>query len=363
MNNKKIKILRSKIDKIDKSLYDLIQKRAKIAVEIGNVKSKMAPNSSFYKPDRESKILRNIISSNKKGLLPDKNIRTIFKNIISGCLSLEEVLKVSYLGPEGTHSEAAVLNQFGSIIKRKPSLSIEDVFSEVLNQEANLGLVPVENSSEGVINSTLNCLADNQPINIIGEVYHDIDHQLASGNNFDLNFPGPNPDELVFSTTAGDEDNDGITDEITVTLGGNTDDRDWVYITDGAGNLIYGPVSGGQSGSYTSTDGTINVYVAATDYFELGPVTFAITCAGLSINENEIADLEVYPNPVSDNYVNIVTSISGDKLVELFDLNGRKVMSDVISGEILDISNLEPGFYMTRITIDAKSSTFKLIIN
>ena len=186
MNNKKIKILRSKIDKIDKSLYDLIQKRAKIAVEIGTVKSKMAPNSSFYKPDRESKILRNIISSNKKGLLPDKNIRTIFKNIISGCLSLEEVLKVSYLGPEGTHSEAAVLNQFGSIIKRKPSLSIEDVFSEVLNQEANLGLVPVENSSEGVINSTLNCLADNQPINIIGEVYHDIDHQLASGNNFDL---------------------------------------------------------------------------------------------------------------------------------------------------------------------------------
>jgi chorismate mutase/prephenate dehydratase len=186
MNNKKIKILRSKIDKIDKSLYDLIQKRAKIAVEIGNVKSKISPNSSFYKPDRESKILRNIISSNKKGLLPDKSIRTIFKNIISGCLSLEEVLKVSYLGPEGTHSEAAVLNQFGSIIKRKPSLSIEDVFSEVLNQEANLGLVPVENSSEGVINSTLNCLADNQPINIIGEVYHDIDHQLASGNNFDL---------------------------------------------------------------------------------------------------------------------------------------------------------------------------------
>ena len=186
MNNKKIKILRSKIDKIDKSLYNLIQKRAKIAVEIGNVKSKIAPNASFYKPDRESKILRNIISSNKKGLLPDKNIRTIFKNIISGCLSLEEVLKVSYLGPEGTHSEAAVLNQFGSIIKRKPSLSIEDVFSEVLNQEANLGLVPVENSSEGVINSTLNCLADNQPINIIGEVYHDIDHQLASGNNFDL---------------------------------------------------------------------------------------------------------------------------------------------------------------------------------
>ena len=179
-----------------------------------------------------------------------------------------------------------------------------------------------------------------------------------------MNFSGPNPDELVFSTTAGDQDNDGVTDEITISLGGVTESNyDWVYITDGAGNLIYGPVSGGQSGSYTSTDGTINVYVAADEYFELGPVTFAITCAGLSINDNEIADLEVYPNPVGDNYVNIVTSISGDKLVELFDLNGRKVMSKIISGETLDISNLEPGFYITQITIDAKSSTFKLIIN
>ena len=186
----------------------------------------------------------------------------------------------------------------------------------------------------------------------------------SGGGNFDVNFSGPNPDELVFSTTAGDQDNDGVTDEITISLGGVTESNyDWVYITDGAGNLIYGPVSGGQSGSYTSTDGTINVYVAADEYFELGPVTFAITCAGLSINDNEIADLEVYPNPVGDNYVNIVTSISGDKLVELFDLNGRKVMSKIITGETLDISNLEPGFYITQITIDAKSSTFKLIIN
>ena len=186
----------------------------------------------------------------------------------------------------------------------------------------------------------------------------------SGGNNFDQNFAGPNPDELVFSTSSGDFDDDGITDVISVTLGGVTESNyDWVYITDGGGNLIYGPVSGGQSGSYTSTDGTINVYVAADDYFELGPVTFAITCSGLSINENEIADLQVYPNPVSDNYVNIVTSISGDKLVELFDLNGRKVISKIISGETLDISSLEPGFYITQITIDEKSSTFKLIIN
>ena len=112
----------------------------------------------------------------------------------------------------------------------------------------------------------------------------------SGGNNFDLNFPGPNPDELVFSTTAGDLDNDGATDGITVTLGGVTEfNYDWVYITDGAGDLIYGPLSGGQSGSYSSTDGTINVYLAADNTFELGPVTFTIACNGLSINDNEIA--------------------------------------------------------------------------
>ena len=96
------------------------------------------------------------------------------------------------------------------------------------------------------------------------------------------------------------------------------------------------------------------MYVAADEYFELGPVTFAITCTGLSNDDNEIDDLQVYPNPVGDNYVNIVTSVSGDKLVELFDLNGRKVMSKIISGETLDISSLEPGFYITQITIDEK---------
>lgn len=186
----------------------------------------------------------------------------------------------------------------------------------------------------------------------------------SGGNNFDLNFPGVNPDELVFSTTAGDLDNDGVADEITVTLGGVTEfNYDWVYITDGAENLIYGPLSGGHSGSYTSTDGTINVYLAADDTFELGPVTFTIACTALSINENEIDDLQVYPNPANDNYVNIATSMFGDKLVELFDLNGRKVMSKKISGEILDITNLEAGFYVARITIDAKSSVFKLIID
>ena len=187
MSDKNLKNLRNKIDKIDQDIYRLIQKRAAHAIQIGKIKTKLNPKSSFYKPDRESKIIRNIIESNRKGLLlPDSQIRTIYKELISGCLSLEEVLKVAYLGPEGTHSEAAVINQFGSQVARMPTSSIDDVFYQVMNDEVNVGVVPVENSSEGVINTTLNCLADSENINIIGEIYLDIDHQLAAGNKFKI---------------------------------------------------------------------------------------------------------------------------------------------------------------------------------
>ena len=186
MVDKSLKNIRNKIDKIDQEIFNLIQKRASHAVDIGKIKTKVSPKDSFYKPDRETKILRNIIKSNKKGLLPDSKIRAIYKELISGCLSLEEVLKVAYLGPEGTHSEAAAHNQFGSQVLRIPSASIDDVFYQVMNDDVNVGVVPVENSSEGVINTTLNCLADSENINIIGEIYLNIEHQLAAGNNFEM---------------------------------------------------------------------------------------------------------------------------------------------------------------------------------
>ena len=186
MVDKSLKNIRNKIDKIDQEIFSLIQKRASYAVDIGKIKTKVSPKDSFYKPDRETKILRNIIKSNKKGLLPDSKIRAIYKELISGCLSLEEVLKVAYLGPEGTHSEAAVHNQFGSQVLRIPTSSIDDVFYQVMNDDVNIGVVPVENSSEGVINTTLNCLADSENINIIGEIYLNIEHQLAAGNKFEM---------------------------------------------------------------------------------------------------------------------------------------------------------------------------------
>ena len=186
MSKKDLKSYRDKIDQIDQKILKLIQERASHAVSIGKLKSKASLSSAFYKPDRESKILRSIIKSNIGGLLPDSKIRAIYKELISGCLSLEEILKIAYLGPEGTHSEAAVHNQFGSQVVKIPSRTIDDVFFQLMHDEVNIGVVPVENSSEGVINTTLNCLADSEDINIIGEINLNIDHQLAAGNKFDV---------------------------------------------------------------------------------------------------------------------------------------------------------------------------------
>ena len=84
MSDKNLKGLRNKIDKIDQELYALIQKRASHAVAIGKIKSKVSPKSSFYKPDREAKILRSILKANNRGLLPDSKIRSIYKELISG---------------------------------------------------------------------------------------------------------------------------------------------------------------------------------------------------------------------------------------------------------------------------------------
>ena len=246
----------------------------------------------------------------------------------------------------------------------EPSVSVESLESSTSYDVWVRGVCADGTFSDYVLTSFTTLLA----APACGEsLTYDYPNASSGGSAFDDNFDLTNNDyssDLLFSSTAGDQDGDGYVDEITVTLSGSTENNyDWVFITDGAGNLLYGPVSGPQSGSYTSTDGTVNVYLAADTSISDGPVIFDISCAGLSISDNNIADLRIYPNPASDNYVTIVSSLSGDKFVELFDINGRKVLSTSISGDILDISGLERGFYMTRVTIDGKSSTSKLIIN
>ena len=184
MSKDKLQPIRDKIDAIDLKLLSLIQKRGTLAHKVGEIKGLLDQNASLYRPDREAEILRNLTKLNN-GVISDKKVRSIFKEVISACLSLEEELTVSYLGPQGTHSEAALLQHFGSSVKNNPRPSIEDVFHQVSSGVSNFGLVPVENSSEGVVNSTLNCLTDSN-LKICGETYLSIHHQLGSAKKFNL---------------------------------------------------------------------------------------------------------------------------------------------------------------------------------
>lgn len=194
-------------------------------------------------------------------------------------------------------------------------------------------------------------------------ISYDYPNATSGGYNFATDFTEPNPEDLLFTSVAGDQDGDGNIDEISVTLSGTTENNyDWIYITSGSGEMLYGPVSGEQSGTFTSSDGTINVYLAADTSVQGGPVSFDISCAGLSIGDQELIDLRIYPNPVDSDFVTISSSENGDKFVELFDINGRKVLSSAIINDLLDISNVDAGFYLTKVTINGKSSISKLII-
>ena len=184
MSKDKLKPIREKIDSIDLKLLRLIQRRGTLAQKVGEIKGLIDKNSSLYRPDREAEIIRSLTKLNE-GVISDTKVKIIFKEIISACLSLEEQLTIAYLGPRGTHSEAALTQHFGSSVLDDPRTSIEDVFYQVRNGGANFGLVPMENSSEGVVNATLNCLAD-QNIKICGETYLPIHHQLGSERKFNL---------------------------------------------------------------------------------------------------------------------------------------------------------------------------------
>ena len=146
MSKNKIKPIRQKIDAIDHQILKLVQKRGSLAQKIGDLKGLVKSNESFYKPDREAEILRNISKLNK-GLISEKKIQHIFKEIISFCLSLEEEMTIAYLGPEGTHSEGAVIQQFGSSPARSPRATIEDVFHQVRTGSVNFGILSAYSSS------------------------------------------------------------------------------------------------------------------------------------------------------------------------------------------------------------------------
>lgn len=162
--------IRDKIDEVDARIQELITERARYAKQIGE--AKMKGNGSgpvdFYRPEREAQVLRGVVDRNE-GPLTDEEIMRLFREIMSVCLAHEEPVKVGYLGPEGTFTQSAVLKQFGLSVRPLPLTTIEEVFHEVESGTADFGVVPIENTTEGTVNHTLDMFLTS-PLHICGEV-------------------------------------------------------------------------------------------------------------------------------------------------------------------------------------------------
>ena len=159
---------RARIDSIDRSIQELIAERAGWAQQVGKAKGPLKAAVEYYRPERESQVLRMVIDRND-GPLADEVLVRLFREIMSACLAQQEPLKVGYLGPEGTFSEQAVRKHFGHSAHGLPLSTIEEVFQEVENGDADFGVVPVENSGQGTIQITLDMFLTSQ-LKICGEV-------------------------------------------------------------------------------------------------------------------------------------------------------------------------------------------------
>ncbi len=174
--------VRERIDAIDKQLQSLLSERAQAALDVARIKRADTPNEivKFYRPEREAQILRTVAQRNE-GPLKDATVQRIFREIISASLALEQPLEVAYLGPEGTYSHAAALKHFGHAVNCVAEPGISEIFHAVETQRVHYGLVPVENSTEGAVNHTLDLLMDTS-LTICGEVSMRIQHCLLSAN-------------------------------------------------------------------------------------------------------------------------------------------------------------------------------------
>ena len=168
--------IREEIDSIDDQILSLVNDRAKLAIQAGTAKT----DKNKYKPARESSILSRLSDSNH-GPLKGEQIRNIFNEIISSCRSTESTFSISFLGPEGTFSESALEGQFGQSVEKKSEATIRSVFESVSNQSSDFGIVPIENSTEGSVNLTLDCLSEFD-LSICGEIEMEIHHNLLGRN-------------------------------------------------------------------------------------------------------------------------------------------------------------------------------------
>ena len=169
--------LRDRIDDLDEEIQRLLNERAACAQQVA-VAKRNNDDSVFYRPEREAEILRRVRERNKGPISGDEIVR-LFREIMSACLALEQPLAIAYLGPEGTYTQTAAQKHFGHSVSLKPLAAIDEIFREVEAGSADYGVVPVENSTEGAINHTLDMFI-RSPLKICGDVELQIHHQLLA---------------------------------------------------------------------------------------------------------------------------------------------------------------------------------------
>lgn len=174
---KNLKQLRSSIDKIDDEILGLLKRRVDLAKQVGEIKRQNA-GESYMKPQRQAAILRRLKAASAKDL-PAEQTLVIFREIISLCLNAEALIRVAYLGPQGTYTQQAALRFFGHNATLLPVHSIPEVFREVEAQKVPYGVVPIENSSEGMVSNTMDVLV-HSALRIVGEIKMPVHHCLLA---------------------------------------------------------------------------------------------------------------------------------------------------------------------------------------
>ncbi|MGI9232312.1 MAG: prephenate dehydratase [Woeseiaceae bacterium] len=170
--------IRRRINAIDEQLQSLINDRANIAQQVGVAKGELASAVDYYRPEREAEVLRAVLERNK-GPMRDEEMLRLFREIMSACLAQQEPLKIGFLGPEGTFTQTAVYKNFGHSVRALPFHTIDEVFQEVESGAADFGVVPIENSTEGSVNNTLDMFLTS-PLKIAGEIELKIEQHLMS---------------------------------------------------------------------------------------------------------------------------------------------------------------------------------------
>jgi len=164
------------IDKLDAEIVRLLNERTSLVLEIGEEKART--NQELYTPDR-IKVLVDRLARLNKGPLSDESLRAIYREVISGSLAQHKTMTIAYLGPAATYTHQAALNRFGASLNYAPQKTIADVFAEVERASADYGVVPVENSTEGVVTHTLDMFVDSD-LKIVAQALMPINHCLIS---------------------------------------------------------------------------------------------------------------------------------------------------------------------------------------